>query len=315
MNIKKKLMAISVVLAMAASFAACSDSGSSDSSKSDNSSNGNAGAVENDIAMENDTLSPEQIEELTKHELSFEPFVPDGGVQQDAVEGDNNVGGNSSNNVGGNSNNNETPNNNNNQDSNNDNNQTPNNNNNQTPNNNNNDSSIDNSNSQPNGVTPDNIGDNNVNIPEKTGLQVISGTKAVMQAWWMDLSQRKDFVFDGEYLVVTFKIKENVADGIYPVTIEWLDFTNWDAQAVHFTGIDGAVVVGDDVEENKFNDDDSPQVMASNVSGKPGETVTVSFNIKNNPGIAGNVFRFGYNSDALEYVSGTEGADFEGHFK
>ena len=324
MYIKKKLIAISVVLAMAASFVACSDKGSGGS---DNNNDGGGRSADREIVAETGTLSSEEFDELTKHDLTFEPFIPDG-VQQDPVEGEENnnsvvgnisaggnnssdVGGNNSSSAGGNNSSSVGGNNNSSAD------------NNSSSNDNvssNNDSSVDNNSTptnstQPNGTTAIDIADNNVDIPKETGLKVISGTKAIMQAYWMDMSQFKDYVFDGEYLVANFKIKENAVDGIYPITIEWLGFTNWECEEVSFTGVDGAIVVGGEASENEFNDDNTPQVMASNISGKAGDTVQVTFNIKNNPGVTGNIFRFGYNCDALEYVSGSEGANFNGHFQ
>lgn len=85
-------------------------------------------------------------------------------------------------------------------------------------------------------------------------------------------------------------------------------------KVLHLTGTDGAVVVGSEAAANSFRNDGSPEIMAENVSGKPGDTVTVRFQMKNNPGIVACVFRFGFDSDALEYVGGGEGADFEGTF-
>ncbi len=290
MHIKKKLIAISAVIAMMLSFSACSDKGDSSSGSS----------AANNIPDVKETLSSEEIDQLTKHSLSIEPFIPDTGVQQDEFEDDSNSDNNNADNnssIDNNANNNNNSNNNNNN------------------NNNNSPGSNTVSPDKPNGVTIGNTGSNNVDIPQKTGLQVITGTKAVMKASWMDLSEYKDHIFNGEYLTAEFKIKEDAVDGIYPITLDWLDFPNWDAEDVKFTGIDGAVIVGGDAEENKFNDNSDPQIMVSNVSGKAGDTVKVSFNVKNNPGVVANVLIFGFNGDALEYVSGGEGADFDGQFQ
>lgn len=294
MNIKKKLIALSAVLAIAASFAGCSDNKDS--------------AGKDETTTEPATLSSEEYDQVTKHDLTIEPFVPgEGEVTQDAVEGgdsssdnnaeggsdtannnnaaeggnvaggDNAAGGNTGSTASGNS---------------------------DSANTNNNDAVADND-----------AGSNNADLPTDAGLQVHNGTRTTMQAWWMDLSKSKDYVFNGEYLVAEFKIKDDTQDGIYPVTLDWLDFANWETQTIKFTGIDGAVIVGAEAPENTFNDDDTPQIMVSNVSGKAGETVKVSINVKNNPGVIGNILRFSYNSDVLEYVGGGEGADFNGHFK
>lgn len=282
MNIKKKLVAIVAVLAVFASFTGCkgksdSDDASNSSAVAANADNSNAAADANDDG----TLSQEEIDQISKHDLTIEPFVPgENDVQQDPVEpqGDENSTAAGDNSTG--------------------------------------DSTADNSSS--NNVYPvedNDPGNNNVDLPSKTGLQVHNGTRTTMQAWWMDISKQKDYIFNGEYLVAEFKIKENTADGIYPITLDWLDFANFDAQTIKFTAIDGAIVVGGEAEENKFNEGSSdPQIMVPNVSGKAGETVKVAIQIKNNPGVVANILRFSYNSDVLEYVGGSEGADFNGHF-
>lgn len=286
MNIKKKLLALTAALAIFASFAGCSDKDDSSSEKNDN----------NSAAAEEATLSSEEYEQVAKHNLSIEPFIPNNGdVQQDAVEGDD-----SNNDSPAGDNNNTVDNN--------------------ADNNNVNDNKTDDNNSSPAQneniyVVEDNDpGKNNADLPGKTGLEIHNGTRATMQAWWMDISKSQDYIFNGEYLVAEFKIKEGTADGIYPITINHADFANWNSQTVEFDTVDGAVVVGGEAEENKFNDGDAPQLMVTNVSGKAGDTVKVAINIQNNPGVVANILRFSYNSDVLEFVSAGEGADFNGKF-
>lgn len=281
-------MALTAALAIFASFAGCSDKGDK---KDEN--------AKETIVAENDSkteaaeskeiaditaaasLSPEEYNSVAKHDLEIKPFTPgEGEVVQDAVEGGDTAGNSTSgDNVAGNSNN----------------------------------ATGGNSTAIGNAAVADNDpGSNNADLPE--ALQVYNGTRTTMQAFWLDLSKESDYVFDGEYLVAEFKIKDNTADGIYPVTLDWLDFCNWNCDTIKFTGIDGAVIVGGEAVENKFNDDSAPQIMVSNASGKPGETVKVAISLKNNPGIVSNLLRFSYNSDVLEYVGGGEGANFNGHF-
>lgn len=298
LNIKKKIIAIAVICAMAVSMAACSDKKS--------------GGTANEIQTA--TLTSEEAEQLKKVDLEISEYIAPTDTQQDPVEqggnssseggsadsssksgvdqssfdaeqmmsstdlvivpggeesrGDDSTGGDSNssgenNNPGGNNDN---------------------------PGGNNN--------------TPD------VNEPENNDPSVptIKGTKKIQQAFWMNLSG--NYVFDGEFITADFKIKETTADGTYPITIDWLDFSNIDAVAIKANGIDGSVVVGGEASANTFKNDGSFEVMADNVSGKPGDTVTVVFRFNKNPGICASVFRFGYDSDALEYVGGAEGADF-----
>lgn len=299
MNIKKKLIAISLICAMAVSFSACSD-------KADGNDSGAAANAEVD-----ETLSSEELQALEKQELTITPFNPGDDVQEDPVEGGDSSEGGSGNSQSGNDGN-------------------------STAGDNSNGGSA--SNGSVNGGntaasidasslldTTDVVivpGGDNSTVDSESGDHsntnnsgsTITGTKSVMQAWWLDLSKQENFVFDGEFITADFKIKEGTANGTYPITIEWLDFSNWEAQGVKFSGINGSVVVGSEATPNSFKNDGTPEIMAENVSGNPGDTVTVRFQMKNNPGIVACVFRFGYDSDALEYVGGGEGADFEGTF-
>lgn len=288
LNIKKKIIAIAVVCAMAMSMAACSD-------KKDGT---------NDTGIKTATLSSEEAEQLREVDLEISEFIPPTDTEQDPVEqgADSSSGGADSDaqsgaQSGDNSEidqssfdpeqvmnetdmvivpGNEDP------DSS------------SGDNNNNNNSNNNNSNSNEN---------NNSNSED-----VIKGAKKIQQAFWMNLSG--DYVFDGEFITATFKIKETTADGTYPITIDWLDFSNISAVTVDATGINGSVVVGGEATANTFKNDGSFEVMADNVSGKAGDTVTVSIRFNKNPGICASVLRFGYDSDALEYVSGGKGADF-----
>lgn len=303
MNIKKKLLAITLVCAIASSFAACSD-------KTNQNGSGSQGKVKADVQA---TLSSEEIQSLEKQDLTITPFNESADNQEDPVE-NSNSNDSSENNVNNNS-----------QGGNNSNNDGNNNSNSNNNNNNNNNSSV-NDNSTPSidassllettdvVIMPGGDNSNNNNVIDDNNSNAIKGTKSVMQAWWLDLSRQQNYVFDGEFITADFKIKEGTPNGTYPITIEWLDFSCWEGKSVAFNGTDGAVVVGSESAANSFRNDGSPEIMAENVSGKPGDTVTVRFQMKNNPGIVACVFRFGFDSDALEYVGGGEGADFEGTF-
>lgn len=302
LNIKKKIIAIAVICAMAVSMSACSD-------KKDGTA---------DTGIKTATLSSEEAEQLKEVDLEISEFIPPSDAAQDPVEqsgdsssqsggsdeqsnadpnGESNIDqssfdaeqamsstdmvivpGNdgadsSSNSDGGNS----------------------------TGGDSNNSAGNNNSNSDGNNSNSDNNNSSNSDA-------VIQGEKKIQQAFWMNLSG--DYVFDGEFITATFKIKETTADGTYPITVDWLDFSNISAVSVKASGINGSVVVGGDATANTFKNDGSFEVMADNVSGKAGDTVTVSIRFNKNPGICASVLRFGYDSDALEYVSGGKGADF-----
>lgn len=304
LNIKKKIIAIAVICAMAVSMSACSD-------KKDGTA---------DTGIKTATLSSEEAEQLKEVDLEISEFIPPSDAAQDPVE---QSGDSSSQSGGSDEQSNADPNGESNIDQSsfdaeqamsstdmvivpgNDDNS------NSDGGNSDSNSSGDNNNPGGNNNTP---GGNNSNPdsdePENNdpSVPVIQGEKKIQQAFWMNLSG--DYVFDGEFITATFKIKETTADGTYPITVDWLDFSNISAVSVKASGINGSVVVGGDATANTFKNDGSFEVMADNVSGKAGDTVTVSIRFNKNPGICASVLRFGYDSDALEYVSGGKGADF-----
>jgi hypothetical protein len=299
MNIKNKLIALGLVCAMAMSAVACADKDSTDSDSS-------SVAADADIQVQ-ETFSSEEIEQLQKHELEFSP-VTDDESGEDAVESilgaessDSSSDSQSSDSSSSDS---------------------------QSSGNSSNSSAANDSSDSDALIGTDDIlstepvfipgGDeSNADAQESAGSgtsvsnSVITGTKQTYQVFWMDLT-KGDYIFDGEYITATFKIKDDAPNGTYPITIDWMDFANYSCKTVTgMTGVDGSVVVGSEATPNSFENGGNFEIMAENVSGNPGDTVTVSFKLNNNPGFVACLFRFGYDSDVLEFVSGDKGSDFE----
>ena len=288
-NIFKKIVAIGLVSVMAASFTACSDKKSG----------------KDKITV--DSLTSSELESVMKTPFSIKKYE-DSSASQDPVEsGGDSSSADSNSSVGGNDSSSVVDNNSSGADSNSS----------QGSNNDNNSSSNnDNNNNSSSAPDPTDIIDNpEVVIVPGTGKNDHDddpsvGNKEVMEVYWMDISKRKDIVFEGEYVKATFKIKDNAPNGTYPLTVEWMDFANFDAEDVKPTPIEGSVTVGGNAVETKFNNSSDFQLKIDGVSGNPGDEVTVLINAKNNPGFVACLFRFGYNSDVLEYVRGGVGRDF-----
>lgn len=288
-NIFKKIVAIGLVSVMAASFTACSDKKSG----------------KDKITV--DSLTSSELESVMKTPFSIKKYE-DSSASQDPVEsGGDSSSADSNSSVGGNDSSSVVDNNSSGADSNSS----------QGSNNANNSSSNnDNNNNSSSAPDPTDIIDNpDVVIVPGTGKNDPNddpaiGNKEVMEVYWMDISKRKDIVFEGEYVKATFKIKDNAPNGTYPLTVEWMDFANFDAEDVKPTPIEGSVTVGGNAVETKFNNSSDFQLKIDGVSGNPGDEVTVLINAKNNPGFVACLFRFGYNSDVLEYVRGGVGRDF-----
>ena len=132
------------------------------------------------------------------------------------------------------------------------------------------------------------------------------------KAYWLDMSNAGDFVFDGELFVFTFKIKETAPDGKYPVTIAKTDIGSWDVVTRVPECIGGEICVGDEKPSaQKEASADKFTLTVESVNGKPGDVVEVALNMKNNPGFCGFVIDIQYDKNALEIEEARGGVDFD----
>lgn len=130
------------------------------------------------------------------------------------------------------------------------------------------------------------------------------------QAYWLDMAKYKDIVFNGDFIEITFKVKENTPDGNYPVRIQNCEFANWDAQALVPSVTNGCVTVGSATPEVQTATNGSDfNLYADAVTANAGDEITMVFHIEENPGMVAFVFRFQYDSNALEIVDASVGDD------
>ncbi len=132
------------------------------------------------------------------------------------------------------------------------------------------------------------------------------------KAYWLDMSQQSDFDFNGEFLVIEFKINENVPDGSYPVTIATTDFGSWELVTRVPECINGEVTVGNaEAAKQSEATTGSFALKVENAKGNPGDTVKVAVDLSNNPGFCGFVVDVQYDAAALTIVDTYGGADFD----
>lgn len=135
------------------------------------------------------------------------------------------------------------------------------------------------------------------------------------QAYWMDISQRKDFIFDGNLLEIEVKIADDAKDGVYPVEVYYSDFSNYSANTdgnaskmkdVAFRA--GYVCINSE-EPAQEALGDKMTLTPDTISAKPGDTVRMNVRIDNNPGIVAFVIRMHYDSNVMTVVKGAAGSD------
>lgn len=122
-------------------------------------------------------------------------------------------------------------------------------------------------------------------------------------AMWLDISEDKDYFFNGDFIEVTFKVKDDAPDGDYPITL------TTDLSDIKGTSVKPSAVVEGAIRVNKGS------IEAADVSGKSGmvfygdkvaakqgDEVTYHINIANNTGLAAFCVWFYYDGNALEVV-------------
>lgn len=135
------------------------------------------------------------------------------------------------------------------------------------------------------------------------------------QAYWLDISEQADFVFDGNLLEFEIKVKEDTPDGVYPVEVYFADLSNYSAN----TDENAAKL-----ENVKFRpgyicvNTEQPEIPAlgtemtltpDTISAKPGDTVRMNLRVDNNPGLVAFVIRMHYDQNAFKIGKAGAGSD------
>lgn len=134
----------------------------------------------------------------------------------------------------------------------------------------------------------------------------------IAKTYWLDMTKSENYVFDGEFLVATFKVKDTTPDGSYPIDITKADVANWEVETLAPDLINGYVTVGNAQAPSVDSPTDGNfTISVDSITAKTGDTIEVKFNISNNPGLVAFVFNFSFDSNALEYQGLSVGKDAE----
>lgn len=132
--------------------------------------------------------------------------------------------------------------------------------------------------------------------------EYVSNTKG-MYAMWIDISKNEDFVFNDSVIKVTFKVKDTAPDGVYDISIS-PDLSSVAGVPIDpDTIVNGSIKVGDGaadaVDPSSMN---GFAVYGDHVAAKQGDTIEMSINMKDNPGLAALCIWYYYDSNALEVI-------------
>lgn len=154
--------------------------------------------------------------------------------------------------------------------------------------------------------------DNNNNGGNSGGnTQTYTPVYDTCKAYWLDMSQMGDYDFNGEFLKITFQVKDNIPQGSYPVSIATTDIASWDLVKYEPVKIDGEVAVDSVVADQQDITGSDFTLKVNSTSAKPGDLATVIVDLENNPGFCGFVIDIQYDSNALSIVEASAGSDFD----
>ena len=128
---------------------------------------------------------------------------------------------------------------------------------------------------------------------------------------WLDISKDSDYVFNGDFIEVVFKLKDNIPNKDYPVRFN-PDFATVAGKSIAPDKvIQGNIKVGGDIEEQNVSSETGFVAYGDNVSAKPGDEITYHINLKNNPGLAAMLVWVYYDSNAMDVEGIYPSGEFE----
>lgn len=130
------------------------------------------------------------------------------------------------------------------------------------------------------------------------------------QALWVDTSKKKDFIFDGEFLVFDIEVKSDAKDGAYPFEFYYTDFSNYDGVTLDVKSIPGYVVIGDAEIPETPELENILTLVPESVKVKAGDTAKVIVNVRNNPGFCGFNVYLHYDSNVMSVQKAYAGSEF-----
>lgn len=135
---------------------------------------------------------------------------------------------------------------------------------------------------------------------DSEGSDYKSVTSGNYVLWIGDLFKNENYVFNDEFIKVTFEVKEGIPDGEYPITF-MTDFSTVSGGITNPSKIySGSITVGGEAKKGEDHSNETEFILyGDNVSCKQGESVDFYIRAKNNPGLAATLLWFYYDSNAI----------------
>ncbi|MBR1591854.1 MAG: hypothetical protein IJ666_02445 [Ruminococcus sp.] len=167
-------------------------------------------------------------------------------------------------------------------------------------------------NNSSNSGSSSNSGTSTTSADEKTSSSSYTPNIDGRYAMWLDISKDENFLFEGPFIKLTFKVKDDAPDNDYKVRIS-PDLSNIAGQTVNPGKVtDGTIRVNKgDIDPADDSDTADNYYYGDNIACKQGDTIEYYLNVKNNTGLAAFCVWFYYDKNALELVSAEPTGEFE----
>ncbi|MBR2282919.1 MAG: hypothetical protein IJ874_00650 [Ruminococcus sp.] len=130
-------------------------------------------------------------------------------------------------------------------------------------------------------------------------------------AMWLDISKDANFLFEGQFLKVTFKVKDDIPDGDYTIRVA-PDLSDVTGTTIYPSKvINGTLRVNNgDIDPVDVSSETGMVIYGDNIACKQGDTVDFYINIKNNTGLVAFMVWVYYDANAVDILSNGTAGDF-----
>ncbi len=130
--------------------------------------------------------------------------------------------------------------------------------------------------------------------------------------FWLDIEKDIDYKFEGKFVKVSFKVKDNAAERVYPITID-PDLSTVGGKSLNRSVkvVNGAIGVGKQVEAQDVSNIDGPVIYADKVNANKGDTIDFYISFDKNPGVAAIMTWVTYDANAFEWLGIKPCGEFE----
>ncbi|MBR4627335.1 MAG: hypothetical protein IKO47_06510 [Ruminococcus sp.] len=130
--------------------------------------------------------------------------------------------------------------------------------------------------------------------------------------FWLDIEDDVDYTFNGQFVKLSFRVKDDAAERVYPIAID-PDISTVGGKSLNrdIKVFNGAIGVGKDAGTQDVSNVTGPVVYAEKKTVNKGDTFDYYVYFDKNPGVAAIMMWISYDANALEWLGTKPCGEFE----